>query len=1190
MKFATILKSIFILASIIVPIHKSTANNIDIDTFLLKGHPNLEAERTVLTQVEEEYLSNLQIIKIAITEPNFHPYDIVDEESHYYHGISADFLQLIKESLNIQVEIKRFKVREDAIKAIKNGEVDLLTTANNYEEDNGLILSSAYITDRPALFKNTNLTSKIKRVSIAYDYLSEVEVNRLFPENEVITYKTMHSAVTAAAFGNADAVIMDLSSANYMINNTFYKQLKLERHLTIDSKGIAFASKNIKLINIFNKAIDNISNDKSRLIRRRWSGGGYIIPEKSELPAFSEEEKHWIQKNRNITLVYNEYMAPLSYLNDSGKPAGYAIEILELLELYSGLEISYIHTKNFNEQQKLVLESEQPYITILTPNDNRSVLFDFSSEFSSSPYIIAQQKNAHTVTIPVIAVPAGHAIENYTKQQLGLNNIKTTSNFIETLDAVKNGNVDYAVLPLNIADYYKNSYFSDYLEIKEIANWIPLATANFAFKKDQNILKGIINKTLHAIPPNELQILENYWRSNAIPAKQTWKDYRYTIYTIMAFSLILILVSIGWTIYTRQHYRQRLKATQALDEQLSFMQQIVDAIPHPIYARNKELNLILCNDSYVTAFNSTREDLISTPIAKAKDLLLIKQEYFEVLESGEARLKDREIHLNNIKYTVYHWIKPYTDVLGNIEGVVGGWIDISERIQLLEDLKGAKNLAESANEAKSKFLATMSHEIRTPMNAIIGMLELALKSPHLPASELSTIKVAYDSANGLLELIGDILDIARIEAGQLTLSPVRTNLKSIVASVVRVFDGLAHQKGLSLELIFDTRIKNDVLADPMRIKQILSNLIGNSIKFTDFGSVKISVSCANPIHDQCSFIFTVIDTGIGISQEEQLRLFAPFSQGHDSHNKYGGTGLGLMISRSLCEMMGGRLELKSQLGSGTEIRMELRLILLDDIPKIVESQVADLYKVDQSYSILIVDDHPANRLLLCQQLKFLGHNVIEADNGKSAIELFKENEVQFIITDCNMPEMSGYELCKNIRKIEKDYCIVAPVIIGYTANAQKEVKEACLQAGMNDCLFKPISIQELNDVLLIHSQVYSSDIFDLSFSPDIVKNLTGNNKELIIKILTELAKSNKSDKESLIQAKNHRDYKIINDIAHKVKGAARIIDARKLITYCENIEKSSQNSLENDFHLLIDALDRLDNDISNYIEHKNSSV
>lgn len=1184
MRYKTILKSIITLAVTIFSVEKSIAHKDNIDYFILKGHPNIHADKTQLTQLEEEYLRNFKTIKIGITEPNFHPYDIINKESNYYQGISADFLQLVKESLRINVEIIRFKIREDAIKAVKTGKVDLLTTANSYEEIQGLILSTPYLSDRPTLFKNIKPDSEIKKISIAYDYLPINEINNYFPDKKIITHPTTQSAIAAAAFGNTDAVIIDLSSANYMVNNTFYKKIQLHQYLKIDSKGTSFASikEKSQLIDIFNKAIKKISRDKNRLIRQRWSGGGYIIPEKSDLPSFTNEEQKWIKENKQVNFVFNEHMAPLSYLNSSGNPAGYAIEILELLRLYSGLDIKYTATKNFHEQQKLVLKNERPYITILTPNINREPFFTFSSEFSNSPYIVVQKKNNNNNN-PTLAIPKGHAIEEYSRNYFNFKEIKLTSNFIEALDAVKNGEVNYTLMPLNIADYYKNSYFSDYLEIKEMVNNIPLATANFAFKKDEQILKNIINKTLLMIPPNELQILENYWRSNLIPTNQTWKDYRYTIYTILISSLILILMSYGWTIYTRRHFRQRLKATQALDEQLLFMQQIVDAIPHPIYVRNKDLNLILCNENYLSVVNSSQNVLLSASeigkSIKIKELLLVEHDYNESIRTGEAIFKDREVYINNIKLTIYHWIKPYRDVQGNIEGVVGGWIDISERIQLLEDLKDAKNLAESANEAKSTFLATMSHEIRTPMNAIIGMLELALKSPNLPIAEINTIKVAYDSANGLLELIGDILDIARIEAGQLTLSPVRTNLKSIVSSVVRVFDGLAQQKGLTLELHFDDRIKNDVLVDPMRIKQILSNLIGNAIKFTNVGNIKVAVN----IDNKKSYIFTVIDTGIGISQEDQIRLFKPFSQGQESHNKYGGTGLGLMISRSLCEMMGGKLELVSKLGLGTEIKMELQLTSFSDISKDVEKKIENYNKGKHSYNILIVDDHPANRLLLAQQLRFIGHTVIESENGQSAIELFKENEIQYIITDCNMPEMSGYELSKNIREIEEKNIRDTVVIIGYTANAQKDVKDACLLSGMNDCLFKPISLQELHDTLEYHHQIKNSEYPEINFSPEAVDKLTGNNSDLIIRLLIELTKSNKLDIDALIKAQQSMDNKKIKDIVHKIKGAARIIDAKKIISFCEKIEESNHNTLESDIESLIETLIDLDSEISDYI-------
>ncbi|WP_029573935.1 sensor histidine kinase, partial [Pseudomonas syringae] len=187
--------------------------------------------------------------------------------------------------------------------------------------------------------------------------------------------------------------------------------------------------------------------------------------------------------------------------------------------------------------------------------------------------------------------------------------------------------------------------------------------------------------------------------------------------------------------------------------------------------------------------------------------------------------------------TIYHWILPFRDSLGEVQGIIGGWIDISERRQLIEDLQAAKEQADAASRAKSTFLATMSHEIRTPMNAVIGMLELALKRADHGELDRSAIEVAYSSANDLLDLIGDILDIARIESGRLSLNPERANLRRLVESVLRVFDGLAQQKDLELVLELDSRINADVLIDPLRFKQILSNLVSNAIKFTPMGRI-----------------------------------------------------------------------------------------------------------------------------------------------------------------------------------------------------------------------------------------------------------------------------------------------------------------------------------------------------------------
>ncbi|WP_170270545.1 ATP-binding protein [Heliorestis acidaminivorans] len=412
-------------------------------------------------------------------------------------------------------------------------------------------------------------------------------------------------------------------------------------------------------------------------------------------------------------------------------------------------------------------------------------------------------------------------------------------------------------------------------------------------------------------------------------------------------------------------------------------------------------------------------------------------------------------------------------------GLIVQFRDIREEKEQANKLREAKEFAESSNRDKSKFLAIMSHEIRTPMSGIIGMTDLLLESS-LNKEQYEYAQAVRDSSTMLLQIINDILDFSKIEAYHMHLEDKEFDLPTLLETIIYLLSSKAQRKGLKLKVDIDPKAHQVLCGDPIRLRQILFNLLGNAIKFTKHGNVILRVEVKKEATDKSVIGFEVSDTGMGIRKAHQDKIFLPFYQANDVGSHHNGTGLGLAICQKLVVLMGGTIDVESEEGHGTTFKFAIPFgkCKEKDNRKTTESIEYEEYlskekyqafreknkkSADQSIRILLVEDNLINQRLVTCQLKKLGYQVDSVFNGQEALQALLKHRYHLILMDCQMPVMDGYETTRKIRHLEQGESHIP--IIAITARAMNGDRDECIDSGMDDYLSKPFNVQQLKERL-----------------------------------------------------------------------------------------------------------------------------
>ena len=1079
---------------------------------------------------------------VGMTPNQSPPLDITDLRRGVY-GMTVDFVTAIAARLGVPVEWRAFDDRASMLGALRRKQIDLMSTSTA-SDGATLLHSHPYVVNQLVVIERRSRDraspGRLRKLAYVGDITVAHAISRAYPDVQPVQYIGMLEALEAVSFGAADAVIGNQLVTSYLIDQLQLRNLAPSGYASFGEGGydLALRRDDDALAALIDRSLASLPTSFATGVRSRWARAvgepAFIRP--LEL---TDAELQWIKAHPVVRYSSLRDFAPLVFSDARDEPAGVAIDVLDALSRETGLRFEGVLRSTIAETAFDLRTGR----ALLTPAmvDAEDFRRDLTTRipYASSLWVIVTRASApplRTVDalagkrVVLLADSAVWAQLARGEPEVGLSR---ASSVLTAFDAVRDGDADATLVAIEVAHYAMGQYAGGTFAITGTVGSAPMQLS-LGVRAGQTELASILDKAVAHLPPGEVDAIRRRWTLAASP-EPVWQRLRPRIVVIALIVGAALLVLAGWIIVTRAQIHRRVAAEKRLADQLALQSAMSDA------------------------------------------------------------------------------------------------------------LRVARDEAETANRAKSSFLATMSHEIRTPMNAILGLLELELKGALEDPRRTASLGVMQQAARDLLALIDNVLDVSKMDAARLELVPQAVELSGWLERLARLYENLALQQGLAfvLERTGPYEGPATVMMDPVRLRQVVANLLSNAIKFTASGTVGVGYELVERADAAFDVTLRIVDTGMGIAPEDQGIVFEPFSQvGDAQRGVYGGTGLGLSICNRLVALMEGSLELESAPGEGTRVTVRLTLdradasalafggapvpgdpsydhastalhdlhehalveaaSLLGSRPGAISDHALPGRASDRSalqawdapryrprpLEVLIVDDHPANRLVMRQQLESLGCAVTLAADGQAALSLCADRVFDVVLTDCSMPGMSGEALTVALRRREtqalqeagtgadgtdgvaaqssRSADLARCVIIGATANAQPDARRRALDAGMDACLIKPVGIEALMRALDVLVPFDDADPHDeaprLHADRSAPAPSTIDTAKLArfgaqrCAFLMSLRDTNEDDFRAATEAMAVNDFPALAGLAHRMKGAVRLVGGDALVEACSELE------------------------------------